>query len=284
MSAMTVPGRIDLHTHSSVSDGTDTPAELVRAAARSGLAVVALTDHDTWDGLAEAARTGAEIGLEVVPGVEMSCGHRGSSVHLLGYGGDRTDPAWAAELARIRDGRTERIPAMLRRLAALGMPLTEEEVAAQARNTPSIGRPHIADALVARGYVASRDEAFAGYLAEGGPAYVDRYAPDVFAAVRTVRAAGAVPVIAHPWGRDSKRVLPLEVLGELLAAGVAGWEVDHVEHGPEDRRRLRAYATAHGALITGSSDYHGTGKTHNPLGCEVTDPEQYARLRELMGG
>ncbi|WOP17875.1 PHP domain-containing protein [Raineyella sp. LH-20] len=280
---MTVPGRIDLHTHSSVSDGTDRPAEVVRAAADCGLAVVALTDHDTWDGLDEAARTAAEIGLEFVGGLEMSCAHHGSSVHLLGYGGDRTDPALVGELARIRAGRTGRIPAMLRRLAALGMPLTEEEVAAQARDTPSIGRPHVADALVARGYVASRDEAFAGYLAEGGPAWVDRYAPDIFTGVRTLRAAGAVPVIAHPWGRDSKRVLALDVLGELLAAGAAGWEVDHVEHGPEDRRRLRAYGAEHGALMTGSSDYHGRGKTHNPLGCEVTDPEQYARLREMMG-
>ncbi|MEA5154720.1 PHP domain-containing protein [Raineyella sp.] len=283
MGAMSVPSRIDLHTHSSVSDGTDSPAGLVRSAAAAGLTVVALTDHDTWDGLAEAARTAAGLGLGFVPGVEMSCEHLGHSVHLLGYGGDRSDPDWVAELARIRAGRADRIPAMLRRLAELGMPLTEAEVAAQAHDTPSIGRPHVADALVARGYVADRDEAFAGYLAEGGPAYVDRYAPDVFAAVRLVRAAGAVPVIAHPWGRDSRRVLPLDVLGELLAAGAVGWEVDHVEHRPEDRRDLRAYAVAHGALVTGSSDYHGTGKTHNPLGCETTAPDQYARLRELMG-
>lgn len=280
---MSVPGRIDLHTHSSVSDGTDAPARLVQAAAAAGLTVVALTDHDTWDGLDEAAGAAAELGLGFVPGVEMSCEHLGRSVHLLGYGGDRSDPAWVAELARIREGRADRIPTMLRRLAALGLPLTEEEVAAQARDTPSIGRPHVADALVARGYVKDRDEAFAGYLAEGGPAYVDRYAPDVFDAVRLVRSAGAVPVVAHPWGRDSRRVLPLDVLGALLEAGAVGWEVDHVEHGPDDRRELRSYAAAHGAMVTGSSDYHGTGKTRNPLGCEVTAPDQYARLLDLMG-
>ncbi|QGF24410.1 PHP domain-containing protein [Raineyella fluvialis] len=281
---MSVRGGIDLHTHSSRSDGTEAPAALVRAAAAAGLAVVALTDHDTWDGLDEAEGAAAAIGLGFVRGVELSCEHHGHSVHLLGYGGDPGDPGLVSETARIRAGRTGRIPAILRRLAALGMPLTEAEVARQARDTPSVGRPHVADALVAAGYVADRDEAFAKYLAEGGPAYVDRYAPDVFEGVRLLRAAGAVPVLAHPWGRDSKRVLPLEVLVALLEAGAAGWEVDHVEHDPEERRVLRDLATSRGALITGSSDYHGTGKTRNPLGCEVTDPASYARLRELMGG
>lgn len=282
---MSVPAaRIDLHTHSNVSDGTDTPAELVRAAAAAHLDVVALTDHDTWDGLDEAAAAADKAGIELVGGLELSCELDGHSVHLLAYGGDRTHPGMTAELARIREGRTERIPAMLRRLADLGMPLTEADVAAQSQDTPSVGRPHVADAMVAAGYVADRDEAFAGYLAEGGPAYVDRYSPDVFDAVRLVRSMGAVPVLAHPWGRDSRTVLPLELLGRLLDEGLAGWEVDHVDHGAEERAILRAYAHDCGALATGSSDYHGTGKTRNPLGANLTEPEMYARLRLLMAG
>ncbi|SDB85984.1 hypothetical protein GA0111570_105136 [Raineyella antarctica] len=280
---MTVPARIDLHTHSTVSDGTDTPRELVRAALDAGLDVVALTDHDTWDGLAEAADEARVVGIELVPGVEVSGERAGRSVHVLAYGGDRTHPGLVAELARIREGRTERLPRMLARLGELGMPLTEAQVAVHAHDTPSLGRPHVADAMVAAGYVADRDEAFASFLAEGGPAYVERYSPDVFAIVRLIRAAGAVPVVAHPWGRGSREVLPLEVLGALVEEGLAGWEVDHVEHTPQERAELDAYARRLGVLATGSSDYHGTGKSHNPLGAHLTDPEQYARLRALLG-
>lgn len=281
---MTVPApRIDLHTHSTVSDGTDSPRELVRAAAAAGLDVVALTDHDTWDGLDEAAAEADAVGIGFLPGAEVSCAWQEHSVHVIAYGGDRTHEALVAELARIRAGRTERVPRMLERLAALGMPLTEADVAAHAHDTPSIGRPHIADAMVAAGYVADRDEAFAGYLAEGGPAYVDRYSPDVFSAVRLLRSAGAVPVVAHPWGRGSRRVLPLDVLASLVEAGLAGWEVDHVDHTDEERLVLREHARELGVLATGSSDYHGTGKTRNPLGVYCTDPEQYERLLVLLG-
>lgn len=281
---MTVPARIDLHTHSTVSDGTDSPRELVRAAAASGLDVVALTDHDTWDGLDEAAEEAEAIGIGLVPGAEVSCEWQDHSVHVLAYGGDRTHAGLVAELARIRAGRSERMPRMLERLAELGMPLTEADVAVHAHDTPSIGRPHVADAMVAAGYVGDRDEAFAGYLAEGGPAYVDRYSPDVFSAVRLLRSAGAVPVVAHPWGRGSRDVLPLEVLASLVEAGLAGWEVDHVDHTVEESALLRAHARRLGVLATGSSDYHGTGKTRNPLGVHCTAPDQYERLLALMAG
>lgn len=279
---MTSPARIDLHTHSSVSDGTDSPEELVAAAARSGLDVVALTDHDTWDGIDRAGRA-APAGLEVVVGIEISCGSAGRAVHLLGYGGDRTDPALLAELDRIRTARRTRVPDMLAKLAALGLPLSTEAVTAAAHGTPSIGRPHLADAMVAAGYVADRDEAFADYLAEGGPAYVDRYAPEVSAAIGLVRDAGAVPVLAHPWGRESREVLGEERLLDLLEVGLAGWEADHPEHSPAEGAALHRLARRAGALATGSSDYHGTGKRNNALGCRTTDPQVYARLRELMG-
>lgn len=281
---MTVPQRIDLHTHSTVSDGTDAPRELIRAARAARLDVVALTDHDTWDGIEQAAEEAAGAGPELVVGVEVSCSLDGRSVHLLGYGGDHTDPTLVAELARIRQGRSERLPTMLARLAALGMPLSEAAVAAHAAGTPSIGRPHVADAMVAAGYVADRDAAFAGYLAEGGPAYVDRYAPDVFAAVPLLVSAGVVPVVAHPWGRGSRQVLDIDVLDALIQVGLAGWEADHVDHKPQEREELRRHAARRGVLATGSSDYHGTGKSRNPLGACLTDPREYSRLREMLVG
>lgn len=279
---MTVSARIDLHTHSTVSDGTDTPRELVRAAVAAGLDVVALTDHDTWDGLDEAAAEAVSRGIELVPGVEVSCELGGRSVHVLAYGGNRRHAVLGEELARIRQGRTERLPTMLARLAALGMPLSAEDVAAHAHGTPSLGRPHVADAMVAAGYVADRDAAFADYLAEGGPAYVERYSPDAFAAVRLLVEAGAVPLVAHPWGRGSRAVLDLEVLDALVDVGLAGWEVDHVDHSEEQRGELRAHAHRRGVLVTGSSDYHGTGKSRNPLGVHLTAPEQFARLKALL--
>ncbi len=279
---MNAPARIDLHTHSTVSDGTDTPRALVRAALAAGLDVVALTDHDTWAGLDEAAEEAERIGVGFLPGAEVSCERLGRSVHLLAYGGDRTHPGLVAELVRIRAGRTDRIPEMLRRLGRLGMPLTEDQVAVHARDTPSIGRPHVADAMVAAGYVASRDEAFAGYLAEGGSAYVERYSPDIADAVGLVRAAGAVPVLAHPWGRGSRDVLPPHVLEALVEQGLAGWEADHVDHTEAERAELHVLAERLGVLATGSSDYHGTGKTRNPLGVHTTDPSTYAELRRLV--
>lgn len=275
---MTVPQRIDLHTHSTVSDGTDSPTELIRAAVAARLDVVALTDHDTWDGLADAAAEASAVGIGFVPGAEVSCEWHGRSVHVLAYGGDRSHEGLAAELALIREGRSQRLPRMLDRLAELGMPLSEADVAVHAHDTPSIGRPHVADAMVAAGYVPDRDAAFAHYLAEGGPAYVDRYAPDVFRAVRLIRSAGAVPLVAHPWGRGSRDVLSLEVLAALVEEGLAGWEADHVDHTVRERAILRDRADELGVLATGSSDYHGTGKTRNPLGVHCTAPDQYAGL------
>ena len=207
--------RIDLHTHSAISDGTDTPSGLIDRAKQVGLDVVALTDHDTFAGLDEAVGRGKRVGIEVVRGMELSCSRRGQSVHLLAYGADPAFPALAAEMAKVRGGRMGRLAGVLHRLAALGVPVTEEQVLAEVGESPSVGRPHIADAMVKAGHVADRTEAFDRFLADGGPAHVPRYAIPVERGVDLVHDAGGVAVIAHPWGRGREHILPREVLGRL---------------------------------------------------------------------
>jgi predicted metal-dependent phosphoesterase TrpH len=275
--------RVDLHTHSLISDGTDTPAELVANAAAAGLAVVALTDHDTFDGLPEAMGAGERIGIEVVPGLELSCSREHQSVHLLAYGADPADPALAEEMSLVRDGRTGRLRPVLIKLAELGVPVSEEEVLAFVGSSPSVGRPHIADALVAAGHVKDRKEAFDRFLADGGPAHVSRYAIDIGRGVDLVHGAGGVAVIAHPWGRGREQLLPPSVLTELVVEhGLDGIEVDHQDHDAAARAGLRQLADRLGVLATGSSDYHGSGKVDHDLGVNTTDPDTYARLRALM--
>ncbi len=270
--------RIDLHTHSRVSDGTDSPSVLMHNARAAGLDVVALTDHDTFAGLGEAAAAAAEVGIDFVPGIEISCMYEGASVHLLGYGVG-PHAGLATELESVRRSRSERLPLILAKLEANGMPLSLAEVLALARDTPAIGRPHVADAMVARGYVASRDEAFADWLAEGRPIYVGRYGMDLFAAIKYVKQAGGAAVVAHPWSRQSRVVLSRSVLEELAVEGLDGVEVDHPDHSPATRAQLRMTAVAAGLLITGASDHHGLGKTRNDLGCDTTDPRTFALLR-----
>jgi predicted metal-dependent phosphoesterase TrpH len=272
--------RIDLHTHSNVSDGTDTPAELVVAAHEAGLDVVALTDHDTFDGLDRAVAAGREHGVEVVRGMELSCSRQGQSVHLLAYGADPEAAVLAEEMTKVREGRTGRLRPVLDLLAGLGVPVTEEEVLAQVGSSPSVGRPHIADALVAAGWVADRTEAFDRFLADGGPAHVGRYAIEIGHGIDLVHAAGGVAVIAHPWGRGRSELLPASFLTELVEQhGLEGIEVDHQDHDAEARAGLRALADRLGVLGTGSSDYHGTGKTDHDLGVNTTRPEVYDELR-----
>lgn len=274
--------RVDLHTHSSVSDGTDEPAVLVRNAVAAGLDVVALADHDTFDGLAEARDEARRAGIVLVPALEMSCEVAGASVHLLGYGPDVADPALGRELERIREGRENRVLAMLARLATLGYPLSAEEVAAQAADATSIGRPHIADALVTKGFFPGRDEVFAGLLADDGPAYVDRYATPLRTAVALLRAAGGVPVLAHPWGRASRRRLTPEVIAATAEVGLAGLEAHHTDHDPATEAELAALAESLGLIVTGGSDHHGLGKPDNPLGVRLTGTDQWRRLRGLL--
>jgi 3',5'-nucleoside bisphosphate phosphatase len=275
--------RIDLHTHSSVSDGTDTPEELVRQAAAVGLDVVALTDHDTFDGLDAAAEEGERIGIRVVRGVELSCSRGGSSVHLLGYGADPGHPELAEELRRVQGGRLGRLSGVLAKLAELGVPVTEAEVLEQVGESPSVGRPHIADAMIKAGHVRDRQEAFDRFLADSGPAHVARYAIDLERAVDIVHAAGGAAVIAHPWGRGREHLLPPAFLGSLVRDHrLDGIEVDHQDHDEQTRQRLRALTVEMGLLATGSSDYHGTGKLDHELGCNTTAPEVYAELERRL--
>ncbi|TDD23190.1 PHP domain-containing protein [Kribbella turkmenica] len=274
--------RIDLHTHSNRSDGTDPVDVLLAQAERAGLDVIALTDHDTADGWADGRRAAEELGIGFVPGIEISCKLNGISVHLLGYLPDPSYPELAEELRIVRDGRTDRIPSIVARLNGLGVPLTVDEVLAQATGTPSVGRPHVADALVANGTVANRSEAFDRFLADGKPGHVSHYAIDPGRAIDLVRAAGGVPVIAHPWGRSSYKVITADTIARLVDDhGLAGIEVDHQDHSPESRTTLRGIARELGIIYTGSSDHHGVGKIDHELGVNSTEPEQFERLLEV---
>jgi hypothetical protein len=267
--------RIDLHAHSTASDGTDSPAQLVRAAGAAGLDVVALTDHDTVSGWDEAAAAAQVAGITVVPGAEISCRWHGVSLHLLAYLFDRAHAALLAEMERTRGGRTSRAEIMVAQLGTR-YPITWPQVQRHASGG-TIGRPHIADALVESGVVASRDEAFDQFLHSRSPYYVPHIAPGPVDAVRLVRAAGGVAVFAHPGARGRGEVVPDTVIAEMAANGMVGLEVDHRDHDPPTRARLRELAGDLDLLVTGSSDYHGTGKL-NRLGENTTNPEAYDAL------
>ncbi len=274
--------RIDLHTHSDRSDGTESPGDLVRAARARGIDVLAITDHDTTESWDEAAEVAADTGVLLVRGIEVSCKFAGYGVHLLAYLPDPTYPPLRAELGRVLEGRNSRLPAVLDRLRDLGIDIEPAEVRSIAGEAAAVGRPHIADALVAKGVVADRDEAFARFLGPQGPAYVHRYAPGLETMIATVAAAGGVSVVAHPWAsRHDHEALDHAGFERLKSAGLAGVEVDHQDHDPGKRRRLRAIAHELDLVVTGSSDYHGEGKTRHDLGCNTTAPDQFERLLAL---
>jgi 3',5'-nucleoside bisphosphate phosphatase len=270
--------RIDLHTHSNASDGTGSPAQVVADAVAAGLDVVALTDHDTtagWDEAAEAARA---LGIGLVRGTEVSGRARGMSVHLLSYLQDPDHPALVAELDRTRHARLHRAEQMV---ALLGrdVPITWDHVLEHAADAVVVGRPHIADALVARGIVPNRDAAFVDLLRADGRYHVPHYAPDAPDAVAAIRAAGGVPVFAHPGADARGRIVPDTVFDELAEAGLGGIEVFHRDHSPHQRERLAAIAARLGLFVTGSSDYHGTGKA-NRLGENLTEPSVLTAIEE----
>ncbi|MGV9705538.1 PHP domain-containing protein [Streptomyces sp. NPDC003483] len=274
--------RIDLHAHSTASDGTDSPAELVRTAAAAGLDVVALTDHDTTRGHAEAVAALPE-GLTLVTGAELSCRLDGVSMHLLAYLFDPAEPELLAERELIRDDRVPRARSMVAKLQGLGVPVTWEQVARIAGDG-SVGRPHVASALVELGVVSSVSEAFGGeWLADGGRVYVPRHETDPFEAIRLVKAAGGVTVFAHPAAVKRGRTVPEAAIAELATAGLDGIEVDHMDHEPATRARLRGLAAELGLLVTGSSDYHGSRKTC-VLGEYTTDPEVYGEITRRATG
>ncbi|WP_431944279.1 PHP domain-containing protein [Micromonospora marina] len=281
---MSVPARIDLHTHSTASDGTLAPADLVRAAADAGLDVVALTDHDTTAGWSPAVAA-LPPGLTLVRGAEISCRWSGAEpaipLHLLAYLFDPAEPHLAAELARVRRAREERGERIVRLLQADGVPVSWTEILTGAGGG-TVGRPHIAQALIRAGLVATTTEAFGpGWLGERYRLPKDDI--EVFRAVALVRAAGGVPVFAHPKASRRGRIVPDELIADLATAGLAGLEADHEDHDPAEREHVRGLAADLGLLVTGSSDFHGTHKTVR-LGAHTTGPEAYERIVALARG
>jgi len=274
--------RIDLHTHSSVSDGTDPPAAVMRQARAAGLDVIALTDHDTVGGHAEAMRE-LPPGLTFVPGMELSCRLDGHSVHMLAYLFDPASPELAAQVQRIRDDRVRRAEAMVARLADLGTGVTWESVTAIAGDGV-VGRPHIARALAAAGVVDAPASAFSQeWIGMGGRAYVGRYALAPARAIELIRAAGGVAVLAHPRAGRDGWLVPDDVLAMLAGHGLAGIEIWHPDHDFPERAQLLDLADELGLVASGGSDDHGTLTGHR-IGCETVAPEAYEQLVERSTG
>ncbi|AHH94363.1 PHP domain-containing protein [Kutzneria albida] len=279
--------RIDLHAHSNRSDGTDSPAELLAAASAAGLDVVALTDHDTTAGWAEAT-SAVPPGLRLVPGAELSCssedGRGGTvTVHLLAYLFDPASPALAAEQSRLRAERRIRLRRMAERMAADGLPIDADEVMGRLPEDSPAGRPHLARALIRAGVVSTVDEAFARYLATNGAYNVSRTDTPVTTAIDMIAAAGGVTVLAHPFARSRGPIVTEGVVVDLAARGLSGVEVDHPDHDPATRERLRDLAGELSLLVTGSSDYHGTNKVVR-LGQETTAPDMFDALVDKASG
>ncbi|MEU5786384.1 PHP domain-containing protein [Micromonospora purpureochromogenes] len=275
---------IDLHTHSTASDGTLSPAELVRAAADAGLDVVAITDHDTTAGWDAAVRA-LPPGLTLIRGAEISCRWHGVEpavpLHLLAYLFAPDHPEFVAELARVRLAREVRGERIVELLRADGVDISWPEIMAAAGGG-TVGRPHIAAALIRAGLVATTTEAFgADWLGERYR--LPKEDVDVFRAVELIRAAGGVPVFAHPRATRRGRIVPDELIVELAAAGLAGLEADHEDHSPAEAAHVRALAAELGLLVTGSSDFHGTHKTVR-LGAHTTAPEAYERIVAAASG
>ncbi len=245
-------GAVDLHSHSTASDGTLTPADLVREAARRGVRVLAVTDHDSTEGLAEAlAEASRHPPLQIVPGIEINCDVEGAEIHVLGYCMDYEAPWFQDFCRRQRAERRDRVHRMVARLAELGMPIDPERVFAIVREG-SAGRPHVARAMVERGYVKTVREAFDKYLASGKPAHVPRAKLTPAEAVRLIRKARGVPVLAHPGLAHRDELIP-----DLVAAGLMGIECYYSEHSPAQTASYVQTCRDGGLVATGGSDFHG---------------------------
>lgn len=274
--------RIDLHTHSSASDGSEPPAGVVGSAARAGLDVLALTDHDTTSGWAEAAAAATRHGITLVRGIEISCRHRGVSIHLLGYLQDPAAPGLLAEVELSRESRETRAQRIVG-LLSHDLPLDWDDVLEHVEPGATIGRPHIAAALVAKHIVTSIDDAFASYLGNGSPYYAAHYAPDPVAAVSLLGEAGGVAVMAHPFAARRGSIVDDSVIEAMAAAGMAGLEVHHPDHCADEVRHGTDLASSLGLFVTGSSDYHGDRKP-NRLGDRTTDPVVLQQIEDLASG
>lgn len=275
-------GPSDLHLHSNHSDGTEAPADVVRQAHAHGVRTLALTDHDRTTGWDEAADQATALEMTFIPGMELSAKHDWRSVHVLGYLFDPHDDALRAETDRIRDDRIGRAERIVRSIGR-DYDLVWEDVVAQTALDATVGRPHIADALVARGIVRDRSEAFDGILHPREGYYEPHYAPDPLTAVRLITEAGGVAIIAHPVTAGRDRMLPVPFIETLIEAGLGGFEIEHRENTDAGKKKLRALAARHDLIVTGSSDYHGAGKPNLP-GENTTSDEMVARLVERGTG
>ena len=257
--------RIDLHLHTTHSDGSFSTRDVMTFAKQAGVTALAITDHDIVEGIAEATAIGTELGIEVVPGVEISSRLGESELHILGYFLNWTDPLLAQRLSSLRDSRHTRNPKIVQRLNELGIPITYEEVRALA-GTESVGRPHIARLLMEKKFVTSAKEAFDRYLANGRPAFVDRELPEPAQAVQWIREAGGVPVLAHPtWVRTSADGLRT-LIRELKATGLGGIEVHYSTHTPSQTTEYLNLAKQCDLVVTGGSDFHGVTKPDIEVG------------------
>ncbi|MEV7620266.1 PHP domain-containing protein [Microbacterium sp. NPDC089321] len=275
-------GPSDLHLHSNHSDGTEPPAEVMRQAHAHGIRTAALTDHDRTTGWREAGDAAVALGMTFLPGMEFSAKHEWRSVHVLGYLFDPDDPDLVAETDRIRSDRIGRAERIVRSIGR-DYDLHWDDVLAQTTPDATVGRPHIADALVARGIVRDRTEAFDGILHPREGYYEPHYAPDPLTAVRLITRAGGVAVIAHPVTAGRDRMMPLSYIERLIGEGLAGFEIDHRENTQDGKRLLRGIASRHDLVVTGSSDYHGAGKPNRP-GENTTADEMVARIIERATG
>src|SRR5258706_5872832 len=277
--------RIDLHTHSTVSDGTLTPTGVIEAAVAAGLDVVALTDHDNLGGWLEAAQAAGRQGIEFVPGVEISCRWYGVEpaipLHLVGYYVDPTHVRLQAEFARVREAREHRAQRMIELMQADGLDVTWPEVQSYAAGG-TVGRRHLAQALIRRGLAATVAEAFAPSML-GRRWRLPKPDTDVFLALDLVRDAGGVPVFAHPRATKRGTVVPDELIIEMASRGLFGLEADHEDHTPAQRAEVRALAARLGLVVTGSSDFHGSNKTV-ALGANLTDPAVYEKIAGAARG
>lgn len=269
-------GPADLHLHSNHSDGTESPAEVVAQAHAHGVRTLALTDHDRSTGWTEAGDAAASLGMTFIPGMELSAKHEWRSVHVLGYLFDPENDALRAETERIRGDRIGRAERIVRNIGR-DYDLQWDDVVAQTTLDATVGRPHIADALVARGIVRDRTEAFDGILHPREGYYEPHYAPDPLTAVRLITEAGGVAIIAHPVTAGRDRMMPVPFIERLITAGLGGFEIEHRENTEAGKRMLREIAAKHDLIVTGSSDYHGTGKPNRP-GENTTSEEMVERL------
>ena len=267
---------IDLHTHTVVSDGTQTPTQLVREAVAAGLGTLAITDHDSTAGWAEAFAAAAHTGLTIVPCMELSTNFGPASVHMLAYLFDPLDPQIVSETARIRAGRLNRAERIVEKISA-DYDLTWDDVLAESIDGTTLGRPHIADALVRKGHVPTRSAAFESILHWRGGYYEKYYAPSPLEGLRMIIAAGGVPVLAHPATYGKYRPMDDTVIGQLASEGLFGLEIDHRDNTDDGKKRLRKLARKYGLEVTGASDYHGEGKP-NRLAENTTAPEVLAKL------